>query len=428
MGSETKAWRYENMLIGLGEDLLRHEGDYYRKQRGGLSLPWWADEDFDNLWPRFVPMERVEQLLGFEIDDDAVMYRVPESNMELIDGIYPDGHKRAGTGYRMVTSGKLKVVFSDRNYNEEFGVFTNQGFKINQMRETLIELPSMILDQSKGELGVASALLMRGGAVGVVNLELPEAITIDKVDFTFRPSLTMVDAYNGELKIGAYLTARTAVCENGAAQYTRDAPQRFQLKHTGRHQERLGEMRNALGLIWSAVGDYEAQVNALADWRVTDKDWDALMNATVPILEEEREGGDSTSKVANQRAINGAVGKRDKLTELYTKDERAATWNGTGLGVLQAFNTWTTHEKTFRSSRRAGAVDAESAAVDEDADGGDGRGGTMVQLATATGVTTDRLERGWLNVLRGEQVKQDHRVLEMLADVQGVKLKDMVPV
>lgn len=422
MGYEKQSWRKQNFLIGLAEDLTRFEGDYYSKRNGGLSLPWWADEDMDNIWPGYVPIEAIEKLFGYQLLSDVLMYRYPcDVTDERLSGIYPEGHEREGLGYRMVESATRQVVFSDET-DEEFGVFGQRTFKINQMRETLIDLPALIVDQSKGELGFASALKMRGGGVGMTCLEFPEAVVIKDIGFDYRPTLGMVDGYNGELKMGAYVLARIPRCENGAATFTRSAPKRFGLKHTGQHRERLGELRDALGIMYQSMGDYDAELHALAAWEVGDSEFRHLLEVRVPVPPAEVVDG----KVTNQRTINNADTKRTKLMDLWHNDDRAATWHGTALGVFQTFNTYSQHVATFRASARGGVdggVDETSAETDD----GDRVGMGAVQVAATTGTTTDRLERTWLKVAKGDQAKEDHGVLADLADVMGVKLRDMVP-
>ncbi len=46
--------------------------------------------------------------------------------------------------------------------------------------------------------------------------------------------------------------------------------------------------------------------------------------------------------------ITTATKKRDEIFALYRNDERAAAWNGTALGVLQAFNTYNHHVAQVR--------------------------------------------------------------------------------
>jgi len=46
-------------------------------------------------------------------------------------------------------------------------------------------------------------------------------------------------------------------------------------------------------------------------------------------------------------------GKREGLTAMYRHDNRAAPWNGTAFGVVQAVDTWTQHEAIVRGATRA---------------------------------------------------------------------------
>lgn len=52
--------------------------------------------------------------------------------------------------------------------------------------------------------------------------------------------------------------------------------------------------------------------------------------------------------------------KRDALNRLYRHDERVAPWAGTGLGVVQAVNTYAHHEGTRAQHPPGGAEHAPS--------------------------------------------------------------------
>lgn len=425
MGTETNQWRMENFKVGLGGSLERHEGDFYRKRLGQLAAPWWADESYNGLFFGYIPLEVVTELFKWRNESATVWYRVPcDINDDRMSGL-----DDTGAPYRWVESAQHKVVYGEQYPDVEFGVFGKRSFKHNQFIETLVELPANICDTAHNELGFASALRMRGGAVGVVTIEFPDAIEVPNVGFKHRPSLIIVDAYNGEFKLQGCLTDRVPVCENGAHQYISSSPQRFTLKHTGKHLERIGDMRDALGLMWNATDEFNAQWTALAQWQVSRRDWNDVLDVTVPVPETET---DSKGKVLNNRAINNAVRKRDTLAYLYTSDDRAAPWYGTGLGVVQAYNTWFTHERGFKASSKGvggegsavvdEGVDEDTEVVEQQVTGVK----TDVTIGRRSGLTTDRLERQWLNTINGTQAKADHGVLATLASVQGVKLNDML--
>ena len=47
-----------------------------------------------------------------------------------------------------------------------------------------------------------------------------------------------------------------------------------------------------------------------------------------------------------------AANKREILERLYRHDERVSPWAGTGLGVVQAVNSYKHHEGTVRGTTR----------------------------------------------------------------------------
>jgi len=53
------------------------------------------------------------------------------------------------------------------------------------------------------------------------------------------------------------------------------------------------------------------------------------------------------------RLLTLADSKRDNLDRMYRSDPRVAPWAGTAHGVLQAVNTYDSHEGAVRGSNRA---------------------------------------------------------------------------
>jgi hypothetical protein len=78
--------------------------------------------------------------------------------------------------------------------------------------------------------------------------------------------------------------------------------------------------------------------------------------------------------------------KRARVRHLYLSDERASTWWGTALGVVQAFNTYQHHDSTVRG-------------------------------------VGHRAERNMMNVIDGATAKADAKVLAAIADATGDQLR-----
>jgi hypothetical protein len=104
---------------------------------------------------------------------------------------------------------------------------------------------------------------------------------------------------------------------------------------------RIGEAREALGIIFKLEETFKKEVQTLTKWKVSDKTWEKFLDVIIPIPEvpEDRE---------TSRGNTVANNKRDDINALYKNDERAAPWKGTAFGVLQAFNTYQHHNSQVR--------------------------------------------------------------------------------
>jgi hypothetical protein len=88
-----------------------------------------------------------------------------------------------------------------------------------------------------------------------------------------------------------------------------------------------------LAIVHSMAEDFEAELERLTSWKVSDEDFKTLLNTVVPIPEDAN----------NKRGVTVAEKKQTEILNLYRHDNRAAEWNGNAFGVLQAFNTWNHH-------------------------------------------------------------------------------------
>jgi phage/plasmid-like protein (TIGR03299 family) len=261
---------------------------------------------------------------------------------------------------------------------------------VDQFDRTLIGGAAAIYDVGQHELGIGSAGLLRGGAVAWISMELPEAVQTPE-GFTYRPTATLIDSYNGQFKFGVYYYKISVVCDNGLLETQNRANLSYTRKHTSRLD--IAEARSALKVFWKNDEEFQKQIKALAQWEVTNKQFKAVMDEVVPMPAPIVDDG----KVKNQRSITNAETKRAELEYLWVDDIRAATWNGTALGVWQAFNTWDTHFSQIR-----GSTDSEGNKIE-----------------------ANRTQRNMLRVARGYQMENDTLVLDTLATVCDVDLSEV---
>jgi hypothetical protein len=142
----------------------------------------------------------------------------------------------------------------------------------------------------------------------------------------------------------------------------------FKTRHSKNSALRIQSARDALGIVHKMTDDIVAEVLALSEHKVSDAEWQKVLNALspIPVLEDDE---------SNKASVTRAENKRDAIVGLYNYDTRVAPWKGTALGVLQAFNTYNHH---------------------------------------IVGANGNRAERNMMNALMGKTEQSDRKVLDLL--------------
>ncbi|MDT0318534.1 DUF932 domain-containing protein [Streptomyces millisiae] len=305
MSQETLEWLNANVLIGFTDK--RGTAWHHRRSLEG---------DEPNHYPGPVPVEDVRRrLFGWEAVSGEVFVKNPV------------------TGRLQQDSTRQAFLRSDNGY--VMGYFT-PGYQPHPYEEWLINKIGSLLDD---ELSIGSAGLLRGGAVAWVSIEVPETITTPE-GVEFRPNLFGTTSFDGSLKTRFKRAATNIVCDNTMALALSEAGQEIAIKHSRHSRLKVAEAREALNLVYQTADDFAAEITRLCQTTVTDRQWDAFLDAEVRVPAEKGRGRTLAEK------------KRDSLTRLWNEDARVAPWRGTAYGVVQAVNTYAHHEATVRNVHR----------------------------------------------------------------------------
>ncbi len=241
----------------------------------------------------------------------------------------------------IVDDGVLNVVDPTRKVivrsdNAQILGVVGEGYQVHPYGEWLVSNVESILD---ADLRIGSAGVLRGGATAWVQIEMEDTISVEGVDF--RPFLTAATSLDGSLAT-TYLTGcQVVVCDNTLSVALGTYDSRMKIKHSRHSLGRIGDVREALGIIHSVGDDFTAQVHRLIDETVSPTRWNQFVDAfTAP---------SSTST----RAQRNSEQKAEQLHQLWLSDSRVQPWQGTAYGVLAAVNTWTHHEMPIRGADRA---------------------------------------------------------------------------
>jgi phage/plasmid-like protein (TIGR03299 family) len=310
MTKETLKWLNNNILIG------------YTDQRG----PAWHDVeklkgDESNNYPGAIPVDDVVRRL---FDWEAVAVHLYEK--VVCDPAEADFIDKDGRPVQIVLDEGVKKIVHPVTRKR----FRNAGrdYVIHQYPDWLLNAVKDIIDD---DINIGSAGLLRGGGVAFVTIEVPETIEIIE-GFGVRPHLLASTSHNGQLATSYKTVATFVVCDNTLAMALREKTPQFTVKHTRYSQLRLQTARDALQIVHRMTDEVRALVTELSELKVSTSEWNRLLDELAPIP-------DRTKEPNNEKLVEKARTKQAEIRNLYDNDKRVAPWRGSGLGVLQAFNT-----------------------------------------------------------------------------------------
>lgn len=292
MSQETQEWLSTQTLIGFTEK--RGNAWHYRK----------GDK---NHYPGAIP-------------EDDVLKRL--FNWEVME-----------TPLRFTFNGRSKTIPNQKamyrsDNGDVLGIFKD-SYQGHGYTEWLLDNVKSILSS---DLAVGSAGLLKNGAQAWVSIEMEEMFK-SKNDVLFRPHLLACTSFDGSIATTYKRCIQVVVCDNTLTAGLSEKGQTYKLKHTKYSSVKIGDAREALAVIFDTAEDFEKELETLTSNKVSAKQFENILDILVPVPEDEK----------NKRGITVAEKKRDEISALYANDDRAAQWNGTQFGVLQAFNTWNHH-------------------------------------------------------------------------------------
>lgn len=309
MSLETSTWLNNMALIGFTE--RRGKAWHYRAVDQGTE---------PNHYTGAIPVEAVRRrLFNFEFAEGSVT-----------------SEYFGGNGFTTIHDKTRKTIirpagaFGVEDQGEILGIFKS-GYQIHQYDEWLIKNVQTILDDG---LQIGSAGLLKNGAIAWVQVELPDTIETPQ-GVAFRPFLSAATSVDGHLS-STYLTGnQLIVCDNtmfGALNAAKKAGTQVKVRHSKNSIGKVQDVRDAIGIMHSSADDFQAEIAAMCEVTVSDKDWTRFLAAHVEI----KDG-------ALPRVKTVAEEKRAKLNGLWEHDNRVEPWKNTAFGVVQAVNTYAHH-------------------------------------------------------------------------------------
>lgn len=203
-----------------------------------------------------------------------------------------------------------EISFKDKFMTYRFNPITNQPEALGVVgsRYTPVQnleafsLLNNIADDSGAVFDSAGSL--DGGKKVFMTMKLPEGIQVggvDKVDMY----LLAWNAHDGSSSFSIHVTPIRLWCQNQIRMIMRTAESSYTLRHTPRVNGKVIAAREALGLTFKYVEEFERQAELLLGEKYSDKEFYRLVETLIPIDEE------------NERARNVAEEARQNLVGLW---------------------------------------------------------------------------------------------------------------
>lgn len=307
MSMETREWLSKNTLIGFTE------------KRGNA---WHYRQGDDNHYPQAVPTEDVlKRLFSWS------PVKVPEQWTDPKTGL-------------TVTGKDIVIVRDDMTGpNSKLGTFTD-GYQLHPYPEWLVNNVFTLVDASGDELGVSSAVLLKGGKIASVQIEVPETFR-GPGGVEFRPYLAASSSFDGSISTQYGLMNTMIVCDNTLNAGLNERGQKIKIRHTRNSLDGMVQAaRDALGLIHSSADAFSAEVEELLSKQLTEDAFGEIVKELTEVPED-----------ASKRSKTMSQTKVDKLMGLRS-DDRVSPWWGTAFGGVQLLNTFRQHEQIVRGATR----------------------------------------------------------------------------
>lgn len=333
MSRETLTWLNQNVLIG--NTSKRGNAWHYKASEQG---------DEPNHYPGFIPVADVERrLFGFDPVSAPAAFLRPITVADFLSvGGRPDNVIKvasdAGVQYFEVIVDDEHQAIVDPENDIAFQ-YPTVDYRIHNYREWLLKNVATILDD---DLGITSAGLLRRRAQAWVEVSVPENIVTPE-GVEFRPLLLAWTSLDSSLSTNYGRRINETVCDNTLHARIGEPGETVRFKHTSGSLDRVGEVREALSIIYNAADTFSAQVAELTAVKVSEPQWQQVLDLLVPTKDKEK-----------GRSLTIAENKREKLDTLYHFDPRCAPWVGTKFGVIQTANTFNLHEASIRNTHGGG--------------------------------------------------------------------------
>ena len=250
-------------------------------------------------------------------------------NIDLLPVETPEGYNNDKTGYFVTRTNPFG------NGKDILGI-VGERYKVVQ-NESLFDFGDNLLH---GGASWESAGSIKGGRIVFGSLVIPKEFTLDPsgANDKTKTYLLVHTSHDGSVSLQASITPVRVVCQNTLNLALGSVKQSFKLRHTATVEGKIQVAREALGLTFRYMDDFEKEAKALFETAVTDLEFNKIITAIYPKPDE-----------LNKQGLTVWSSKIDLINDLYFDSPTNANIKGTAWGV---FNTLTERLDYFRGERK----------------------------------------------------------------------------
>jgi hypothetical protein len=371
----------------MNDKMLKSIDDARAAQPGWRPSSWWHDGRLENPvkpshYAGYLPVSLVkERLLNWQALDGNVKISL---DLDVLD---PDGDGTTYvkvpvsfpvTSYKgIVREDKLRALYEswwatgqvDQDaLNDVLLNMPSDEYQQHQLDQTFITETANIIGAAGGELGITSALILRGGRVASMEISIPEELHDDSTGFNFRPNLVVSTSFNGTLPTSWTRTITATVCDNTlqyALQQAGDTG-KYKIRHTKNSLVHIRDAVQALGLIHQQADVFTDTLRSWNETEVTEKQFNKWLDELYPVPDAKIEMvtmlSETGEKMQREKVKTNSqslvLNKRDRLIQMWDSDPRVigpeGQWKHSKLAIAQLFNTFQHHEQMVKGVKNLG--------------------------------------------------------------------------
>jgi phage/plasmid-like protein (TIGR03299 family) len=198
-----------------------------------------------------------------------------------------------------------------------------QRYQVVQ-NEQLFEFGDNLLD---GGASWESAGSIKNGTIVFGSLVIPREFTLDPNGSNDKTTTYLVvhTSHDGSVAVQASVTPVRVVCQNTLNLALGSTKQSFKLRHTQSVDGKIQVAREALGLTFQYMDDFELEAKALFETAVNDKQFNDIITTIYPKPEADK-----------KMSLKKWETKIDLINDLYFKSPTQENIKGNAWGVLNA--------------------------------------------------------------------------------------------